>query len=502
MGSPEKKEPIIALTPVAEVNFAPECEAMIRDVADRFIRRFEIDKDREQFSSQILDRMPDPTCRVLLADDLSEITHLHQFKNVATYCMRAFTRARDDDIVLGTLPVTPGSLEYAGDRLGLGFPVYIQLNASEVLPQWSLFEALKHDLNGQQQIISLLSRKDQLVIHPYLCSQSAWEIAQTLSTFTTHPVKVMAPLPRVSRIANNKNHFLSLCKEVCGERHCITWNQVETVEEIHDQLVAYSEGFDTVVLRHTSSATGIATTLYEAKNIQYWKGENLRKRVEEWLLEYGWMAEASVPLQVSGWEERVLASPSAQLWLLPESHRVPIVEEILDQLFLQDDPKVFNGSRMSCLPVVVVQEVKRLAFLVGWTLKEMGYVGRCSFDFLVTGTSLDNDWQVKFVECNGRWGGGSIPMTLMNRLFYDHRQKPYLHRVVTDARLIGVDVFTFVELFKDVLYDVRNGGGWAIVYNLTPLKSSGQFDLIAIGSTIEEAQERHLLFRQLIQERV
>jgi hypothetical protein len=48
-------------------------------------------------------------------------------------------------------------------------------------------------------------------------------------------------------------------------------------------------------------------------------------------------------------------------------------------------------------------------------LQELGYFGRCSFDAVISGSDLDNA-ELHWIECNGRWGGVSLPMTLANRL--------------------------------------------------------------------------------------
>jgi len=48
-------------------------------------------------------------------------------------------------------------------------------------------------------------------------------------------------------------------------------------------------------------------------------------------------------------------------------------------------------------------------------LQLLGYFGRCSLDTLLVGHSFDTA-VLHWIECNGRWGGVSIPMTIVNRL--------------------------------------------------------------------------------------
>ena len=48
-------------------------------------------------------------------------------------------------------------------------------------------------------------------------------------------------------------------------------------------------------------------------------------------------------------------------------------------------------------------------------LQHLGYVGRCSLDAILVGND-ETTARLYWVECNGRWGGASIPMTLNQRL--------------------------------------------------------------------------------------
>lgn len=139
--------------------------------------------------------------------------------------------------------------------------------------------------------------------------------------------------------------------------------------------------------------------------------------------------------------------------------------------------------------------------LVGRVLQKLGYVGRCSFDLLLCGPSVE-EGAIKFVECNGRWGGASTPMTLLNRIFGDHRKQGYAHMVLQAPVLEGLSFLRFLEIFDDILYDKRTDQGYAIVYNLALLESSGQLDLITIGKTQEEAMQKMEAFQNLAAEKL
>ena len=138
-----------------------------------------------------------------------------------------------------------------------------------------------------------------------------------------------------------------------------------------------------------------------------------------------------------------------------------------------------------------------MCLIVARILQKMGYTGRCSFDLVLCGKKIE-DAHLKFVECNGRWGGGSLPMTLMNRLFEDHRLQPYIHRKIQSKWLIRVRFSKFIEVFDDVLYSAKTNQGWAIVTNLALMTVNGHVDLITLGENVEQAEQRQDEFLNLI----
>ncbi len=111
-------------------------------------------------------------------------------------------------------------------------------------------------------------------------------------------------------------------------------------------------------------------------------------------------------------------------------------------------------------------------------------MGRCSFDTLLLEGS-----RLEFVECNGRWGGTSTPMTLMNRLFGDWTRRPYATRVCRASGLERVRFDRLLEFFADDLYDVRTGCGRLIFFNPGRLEANSGIDVIALDETWEQASD-------------
>jgi hypothetical protein len=134
----------------------------------------------------------------------------------------------------------------------------------------------------------------------------------------------------------------------------------------------------------------------------------------------------------------------------------------------------------------VNQELATSALMVAAALQELGYVGRCSFDHLVTGDP-NGEFQVVFTECNGRWGGTSTPMTLLDRLLRGPRP-PYRAQDVVFPKLIGASLPDLLELIGDLAFRTEDGQGRFIFYNLGPLHGHGKFDVISIGADQDDAE--------------
>jgi hypothetical protein len=493
-------EPVVYLSPLDyRISLSPEEEGRIDQVVSVFREKREIDQETSRYIRHILKEMPSPSTTLVLIDDLSAIAHVERIKNVGTYSSRAFTRARQGDIVLASLEPTKGYHDYIDHRLGLGNSHFVFVPPYDPERNYYLFESLKRDRSARDKILAYAPPDEDLVIHPYMGSYGAWDIAALLSEARQQPVKVMGPLPKASQIANNKNDLLSLVRELCGNAHVIDHEEINNRDRLEAALEEKILQFEQLVIRFPGSAGGMTTELVKRADILDRKGD-FRTFIDSYLKTYGW-EEGKENLQVSGWEPQVIMAPSSHLWIPPETDQLPVFEEVLLQSFSKDNPLMFAGSRVADLPASITMKIGKLTLIMGRALQKLGYVGRCSFDFILCGPSIEKG-VVKFVECNGRWGGASTPMTLMNRIFGDHRKHAYVHSILQVSDFQGLSFERFVERFDDILFDRRTGKGYAIVYNVALLESHGQLDLIIIGDSYEEAKQRMERFESLVSQRM
>ncbi|MGO9174265.1 MAG: hypothetical protein ACLP7P_20190 [Rhodomicrobium sp.] len=74
----------------------------------------------------------------------------------------------------------------------------------------------------------------------------------------------------------------------------------------------------------------------------------------------------------------------------------------------------FVGSVPAELPEKWQHRLVEDALRLAPALQLLGNFGRCSLGTLLVGQTLDSA-VLHWIECNGRWGGVSIPMTIVNR---------------------------------------------------------------------------------------
>jgi hypothetical protein len=236
-----------------------------------------------------------------------------------------------------------------------------------------------------------------------------------------------------------------------------------------------------VAIKRTRCASAMGNKVYDAAAITAMSPSALVESVQAFLTTTEW--PQGEPVLAVAWEDTD-CSPSTQMWIPPPSAGEPRLDGIYEQL-LEGEEKVFLGSQPSTLPEPVEAELARVSMQACLVLQHLGYRGRCSFDFLVVG-DLDGDFVVKVTESNGRWGGTSTPMHVMDRIF--GRRPRYLAQDFVHEALVGTPFMEILRRVGDAAYDVRTGKGRFVFYNTGCLDSSGKFDVIALGDDPKDAQ--------------
>lgn len=430
-------------------------------------------------------RPDEPPAPTLHLEDVSGIPFLTGIAGVEEYQHRARIRAASGDAYATVTGVEKVYETYCADHLRLGPATHVATRAVHPSNPLAVAEACMAG-HAFDRITELARRNARLVIHPYMAIEPVWELARHLADRAEARVTVLGPPPPVLWVANDKALFDEVVNAVLGPGWTPETRLASTIPGIAANLRALASPHTAVGLKRTRCASAMGNEVFESARLRGQPPESLERTVAAFLDRTEWTPGETV-LAV-GWET-ASASPSTQWWIPPVAAGPPRLDGIYEQI-LEGKRKVFVGSRPSTLPSPVNRRLEHAAGRVALALQSLGYVGRCSFDHLVLGDP-DGDYRIRFTECNGRWGGTSTPMQLVDRLVTRTRgtRPPYRAQDVTFPHLIGARFEDLLAIADGQAFDPARGIGRFIFYNVGPLARFGKFDVIALGDTQKAAEE-------------
>jgi hypothetical protein len=450
-----------------------------REVARRFDDRHRIREQCASFGAQRHHGRSAAIRQVLHLEDLSAIPFLSGIRGIELYQHRARVRARHGSLFAAVTPPVEGYEPYCR-RLGLGEPEFVAAEPES----GDLLQVARSCMHGSAFERIVEHARGGLVIHPYMGSEPVWMLARAVAAEAKADVSVISPEPPVTAIANDKAAIAELAAEACGEEILVRTERSSEPEAIAESLGRFARRARRVGLKRTRCASAMGNRVFTSRELAGLSPPHLLALVRRFLDETEW--DGLEEVLVVEWEDTD-CSPSTQLWIPPfESQEQVQLDGVYEQI-LEGEARVFVGSRPSTLPERVNERLGRVSLAVGAVLQELGYVGRCSFDFLVVGDPADQ-FEVKLTECNGRWGGTSTPMSLVDRLFPAERPM-YRAQDFVHPSLIGMPFTEVLARTNGELFDPGTGQGRFIFYNVGPLARSGKLDVIALGRTKEETDE-------------
>lgn len=417
--------------------------------------------------------------RTLHLEDLTDIPFLTKIPAVDLYQHRARVRATDGDVFVAVGEPTEGYEAYCHEHLGLGDvelihadPVDGRMAVAKACAEGSAFASL----------VAHAKRWGRLAIHPYMSIDVIWSLGAKLAEAAGVEVSVCGPPPPITWVANDKMRICELARRIVGPQVLVDEIIERTPDAIAAALKQLASKHARVALKRTRCASAMGNLVFDSAVVGAQSGAALAHSVAEFLKDTEWDGEEMVI--ACAWETTD-CSPSTQLWLPPMGAGLPRLDGVFEQL-LEGQEKVFVGSVPSGLPPAVNASLGEISIAIATGLQAMGYVGRCSFDFLVLG-DLHGDFEVKLTECNGRWGGTSTPMHLVNRLISGPRPIYLAQDVMHDA-LVGWPLSELLDRAGDALFDPRTGRGRYVFYNVGCLAPRGKFDVIAFGDSPQQAR--------------
>ncbi len=335
---------------------------------------------------------------------------------------RALLLAGDGDCVVIDGARSPAFEAYCRERLALGRVTVIEVAPSAHDPTARIAVRCAQDPAALDSILDLAQRHGRLSIVPYIGTGNVWRLAGVIAARCGVKVSVAAPPPRLTQRVNDKLWFASRVTEVLGGGAQPPTYHAFGPAALAGRVATLAGRHERVVIKVPDSAGSAGNLVIESQTVRHIPLGKLRQRLMRMMRGLGWQGD--FPLMVAVWVCPALASPSVQMWVPNRDAGLPIVEGLFDQV-LTGTAGAFVGAVPSTVPEPWQTRMAEGAMRLAYLFQALGYFGRCSFDAVITGDDYATAG-LHWIECNGRWGGTSIPMTLANRLVGDWAQRSML----------------------------------------------------------------------------
>ncbi len=417
----------------------------------------------------------------LVLEDHSAIRLFEDAGNLM-YSYRALLLAGAGDLVVIGVPRSESFERYCRECLNLG-RVRVLVPYDDAVGK-SITRRCLDDPELIERSADLARRSGGLNVTPYMGTGVTWLLAARIASCAECEVCVAAPPPRLTRRSNDKLWFAERVKELFGGAALPPSHPVFGLTALAARVADLARRHETVAIKLPDSASSEGNMVLDIGRTVLASPGRLRADLEDRLRGVGWLGR--YPILVTAWEQPLLASPSAQLWIPPRNQGEVVVEGIFDQT-VTGTARVFAGAAPTALSGPWQDRIAQEAGRMGYLFQRLGYVGRCSFDAIVVGVDearADLHW----VECNGRWGGTSIPMTLANRLTGDWRRKPFVVIERDDLSGPARPLDSFLEEYAEDLYLPGRQSRGAVVLSPGQIERGSGFEVMVLGDTLEEAR--------------
>lgn len=330
----------------------------------------------------------------------------------ASHEYRMLGLAQPDDYFLISRPRIASFEKYLNGVFKQRGPTMIEVDRGDMRMPMPLAAACFKDEGALSQLAAAARNSGTLNICPYLSTGHEWLLGAEIAKRSNCPVQICAPLPQLSRRVNDKLWFVSQVKAILGK------DALPPTYAIYGPIAAaailqkLAKHHRRLVAKLPASAGSLGNLVIESDWVCSLSLKELRDELLQRLHAIGW--QDRFPILVGVWEVGALASPSAQVWVPQAEKGPPIVEGIFGQS-LSGDGQAFAGATRLALPPELDARFRQEALEISYYFQCLGYVGCLSMDALLTGQDFDNA-KLHWIECNGRWGGVSIPMKVARRL--------------------------------------------------------------------------------------
>jgi hypothetical protein len=344
----------------------------------------------------------------LLIGDQSEISLLASAQG-SRLDYRMALLAKPGDCVLVRQQV-PDFEAYLANSLGQEDVIYLHGRYDDVRPVTQQASTTPKML---ETLVDTAQRSGGMTLKPYLTTGHSWRLAQTLSEATKYCIHVCGPSPRLTKRVNDKLWFGQIARRILGNHATPPTRAAYGPAAAAGLVNRIGKAGNQVVVKVPDSAGSAGNLRLESATVRAKSLDELRQFLLHRLHAFGW--NDKYPILVGIWDENVTCSPSAQIWVPRVQDGPPVVESIFEQR-VRDSMAAFVGAARSNLPQALQSRLSAEASRIASIFQRLGYFGRCSLDAVIV-RAADGADEIHWIECNGRWGGVSIPMTFAGALY-------------------------------------------------------------------------------------
>ncbi len=419
----------------------------------------------------------------LVIEDHGSIRLFEHSGNEA-YSYRALLLAGDDDLVAIGTPRHEEFEAYCRDYLGLGSP---RIRVPAVAGgDDALATRCREDEAFIADAAAHARTHGGLNILPYMGTWPVWELAGAIADRCRVPLRVIAPPPQLTRRVNDKIWFAQLLHSVFGPASLPPAREADNFSRLCRLALDLADSHASIAIKLPNSASSAGNLVLDAETLQPLSLQTLHDKLDRRLRALGW--DGSFPLQVVAWELAISSSPSVQAWIPLADRGEPLVEAIYAQ-HCSGLAREFDGARPFEANNEWQSRLAQQAFEIARVLQHLGYFGRCSFDAIIVGTD-EQEAQLHWVECNGRWGGVSLPLTLNRRLDRGRSQPmPFVVCEQAHQQLPARAFQSVLQSLEPCLYRSGHRDDGAILLSPGRLLDGTGFELMSRAANIDDAMQ-------------
>lgn len=421
----------------------------------------------------------------LFFEDHSEVALFEQTGDVPL-AYRSFLLGGENDVFLLAGRRFPEFEAYCRSALGLGATTVLEPAAAPGATVVPLSLRCAADPTLLTRLCDAARLEGTFTLVPYMGTGNAWRLASAIASQSGVEVFVAAPPPRLTRRVNDKLWFLERIRETLDINASPLTYSVFGPAALAARLRALASRCPRVAVKVPDSAGSLGNVMIRSDAIAGKSLTQIRQMVFDILTERGW--QSSYPLMVGVWDHPVVASPSVNVWIPDRQEGPPIIEGLFSQA-LSGDEAEFIGAEPSDLPKPLEDRILFGAACLAQYFQNLGYFGRCGFDTILVGASVE-EASIHWIECNGRWGGVSLPITVANRLIGDWARKSIVIIQQIHLAMPPRPFPAILDLLKEHLFSLPDRPEGVVLLAPGRLVDGSGLNLMVIADTKDAARAR------------